>query len=463
MLLAAALCCASIAAGAGTGPCAKVTCVVGKTCILNSVTELPQCVLVVDPPSVSTTAPQDDTETATPPTLVPGANPCAKVACDGNDARCVVQGVGFECVDTRTWCAHVAERTVAERRDCCAQFGYGCATMLFDCTDDAVGLWSVDKRRFCCLATAEGKGCAVPCDKLPTGQVDYCCDVRGNCGEAYFAAEKVRDGNDRSYVEQRRYQAKVPYTTLADQILAMSSPKAFLRQVRLRMLGASALLRTNPRMLLMERIGVLEAGGGLPPRVRLPDVSVVTPATWNSARVDEEVTLVAAGTLEGGAQNGLQGSAQVSVFVEYTVEDLTGSSATLDVVEAQLNSLVTAVTRLEPQVVPTEPASKGGSKAWLVIGAVFAVLCGALVVAAIVHQNKECRSRNPGCVACYEDFADASELSQERCAVVQMLPRPSADGLPQDLLEFSADSPASSPEVRPVPGVVVSKFTAVCE
>eukprot|EP00754_Rhynchopus_humris_P006864 Rhum_TRINITY_DN13242_c0_g5::Rhum_TRINITY_DN13242_c0_g5_i1::g.58565::m.58565 len=310
-------------------------------------------------------------------------------------------------------CMQVDHLSAEALRECC-KFGFGCPTNPFDCMTSNSSSWGPQEKHFCCKMTTDARGCAEYCPvatKTRQGSDGYCCDVRGNCNEEYFAYEMAVDAK----AQAQRKEVRVNVRGMLDQDMAdagdvLQNPKGLLRRLRLQLLAASEDLREKPELLMVTLLGLLQDDGSLPTASEFQSMTVPVPEKWNRALFYEESTLSADGWLTSRAGQLLETSTDAKnakVFFEYTIEGT--DAAKVEEAVHQAAAVGEDVTVMTPP-----PSSDSDSKTlWIVLGAGLGALClGGLVAALVVHQRR--KSENVAVGRVLETF-DIGELSDSVC------------------------------------------------
>ena len=308
-------------------------------------------------------------------------------------------------------CMQVDQLSAEAVRECC-KFGFGCPTNPFDCMTSNASAWGPQEKHFCCKMTTDARGCAEYCPvatKTRQGSDGYCCDVRGNCNEEYFAYEQAIDAKAQAQRKEVRVNVRgMLGQDMADTGDVLQNPKGLLRRLRLQLLAASEDLREKPERLMVTLLGLLQADGSLPTAGEFQSMTVPVPEKWNRALFYEESTLSADGWLTSRAGQVLESSTSsknAKVFFEYTIEGT--DAAKVEEAVHQAAAVGEGVTVMSP---PPSPESDGGLKTlWIVLGAGLGALClGGLVAALVVSQRRKSEDVAIGRVM--ETF-DVGELS----------------------------------------------------
>ena len=290
-------------------------------------------------------------------------------------------------------CMQVDQLSAEAVRECC-KFGFGCPTNPFDCMASNASAWGPQEKHFCCQMTTDARGCAQRCPVARSarqGSDGYCCDVRGNCNEEYFAYEQAIDAKAQAQRKEVRVNVRgMLGQDMADTGDVLQNPKGLLRRLRLQLLAASEDLREKPERLMVTLLGLLQADGSLPTAGEFQSMTVPVPEKWNRALLNEESTLSADGWLTSRAGQVLESSTSSKnakkVFFEYTIEGT--DAAKVEKAVHQAAAVGEGVTVMTP---PPSPESDGGLKTlWIVLGAGLGALClGGLVAALVVSQRRK--------------------------------------------------------------------------
>eukprot|EP00754_Rhynchopus_humris_P004665 Rhum_TRINITY_DN12351_c0_g1::Rhum_TRINITY_DN12351_c0_g1_i1::g.51276::m.51276 len=236
-----------------------------------------------------------------------------------------------------------AERAACVRGEgdaevCCARHGVRCSRAAYDCFGDGgaadVAGWSAAQRDWCCLES--DVGCAHSCleaaSLMSPAQREYCCRVKGAaCTEAWWAqhtgpAAEAQCAARAAHTRRRRLTLR----SAAED--AVEAPKRVIRGVRLGLLLALPELRERPDELRVDAVGVLMAGGVVPPADKQANGwAVQVPCAWNEelygAEKGADFFDAARRALVLSADDAATAAAQEGVFVDVSVGGASADAA----------------------------------------------------------------------------------------------------------------------------------------
>ena len=228
-----------------------------------------------------------------------------------------------------------SERAACVRGDgdgeaCCARHGVRCSRAAYACFGDGgaadVAGWSTAQRDWCCLESDVGcaHDCRAAASLMSPAQREYCCRVKGAaCTEEWWAqhtgpAADARCAARAAHTRRRRLTLR----SAAED--ALEAPKRVVRGVRLGLLLALRALRGRPDELRVDAVGVLMAGGVVPPADKQAHGwAVRVPCAWNEelygAEKGADFFDAARRALALAADDAATAAAQEGVFVDVSV------------------------------------------------------------------------------------------------------------------------------------------------